>query len=273
MNAIEGFRRALRAWPMALLLTALVALLAPALALRERLAAADFGLGGFPFSISNRGYYLALTPAEQATLAFLFLTWVFLSGGIIDRLARDTRSASRRFFAASGACFGPLIRLALIGLATYAAVLTWIEPPLARLAGTLDGPPRVALFGAMALLLFAIALVFDYARVRLVIEDRRSAIGALAASLRLIRAHPGRILTAQALYWLALVIWVTLRMLPEGAPSIWLVQLFVAGELLLKLALIGTQVSIYQQTLATAGWVAREDPRWPDEPSADPAAL
>src|SRR5688572_5657789 len=45
---IEGLRRALRAWPMALLLTAFTALLTPALELRHRLAAADFGIGGFP---------------------------------------------------------------------------------------------------------------------------------------------------------------------------------------------------------------------------------
>ncbi|HUF24622.1 MAG TPA: hypothetical protein VMN81_10875 [Vicinamibacterales bacterium] len=272
MNITDGFRRALRAWPMALLLTALVALLEPALELRERLAGADFGLGGFPFNIADAGRYAGLSHAEAATLAFLMLAWVFLSGGVIDRLARDTRSSSRRFFAAAGACFGPLIRLGLLSLATYAAVLIWIGPAVTRASDAAEGPARVALFGAMALLLFLIALVFDYARVRLVIEDRRSAIGALAASLRLIRAHPGRILTAQAVFWLALVLWLTLRAFPAVEGSYSLTYAFVAGEILFKLALIGTQASIYQQTLATAGWVAREDPRWPDEPSADPAA-
>lgn len=273
MNIADGFRRALRAWPMALLLTALAALLEPALALRERLAAADFALGGFPFNIADAGRYRGLTPAETATLAFLFLVWVFLSGGIIDRLARDARSSSRRFFAAAGACFGPLIRLGLLSLATYAAVLIWIGPAIAGALDAADGPARLGLFGAMALLLFLIALLFDYARVRLVIEDRRSAIGALAASLRLIRAHPGPILAAQGVFWLALVLWLALRAFSAGDRSYWLTCAFVAGEIFLKLALIGTQASIYQQTLAAAGWVAREDPRWPDEPSADPAAL
>lgn len=273
MNAIEGFRRALRAWPMALLLTALAAMLAPALELRERMAAADFGLGGFPFNIADAGSYAALTPAETATLAFLFLAWIFLSGGVIDRLARDTRSSSRRFFAATGACFGPLIRLGLISLAAYAAVLTWIGPAVARASEAAAGPARIALFGTMALLLFLIALVFDYARVRLVIEDRRSAIGALAASLRLIGAHPGRILTAQAVFWLIPLLWIALFALRDAGMPLWLAYTFAFGQILLKLALIGTQASIYQQTLATAGWVARADPRWPDEPSANPAAL
>lgn len=269
---IEGIRRALRAWPMALLLAALTAALAPALDLRDRLAAADFGIGGFPFNISNRDYYLAFPPADATLLALLFLIWVFLSGGIIDRLARDTRSSSRRFFAACGACFGPLLRLALLALITYAIVLTWIEPGMARASDALDSRARMVLFGALAMLLFLIALVFDYARVRLVIEDRRSALGAVAASLRLIRAQPGRIFLAQGLFWLLLVVWITLRSLPAGTPA-WLEPLLGAGEILLKLALVATQASIYQSALASAGWVAREDPRWPDEPSADPAAV
>lgn len=44
------------------------------------------------------------------------------------------------------------------------------------------------MFGA--LVLFA-NLVFDYAKVRAVIEDRRSAIGALAAGWRFIKRNPG----------------------------------------------------------------------------------
>jgi hypothetical protein len=196
---------------------------------------------------------------------------VFLSGGIIDRLARDTRSPAIRFFAASGACFGPLIRLGLIALLVYAGVLRWLEPWLAGMSDGVAELPRLALFGALATLLFFIALVFDYARVRLVIEDRRSAIGALGASLRMLRAHPGSMIGTQAVFWLLLVIWIGLAGLPGPDVPSWLLFLIVAGELLLKLALIGAQASIYQKHLASAGWVARQDPSWPDEPSANPA--
>jgi len=255
---------------MALLLVALSMLPAPALDLRDRLAAADFGIGGFPFNISNREYYLALTPAQSSTLALLFLIWVFLAGGIVDRLARDARSSSRRFFAACGACFGPLLRLGLIALGAYAAVLTWVEPVLANLSAGMEGGARMMLFGALAVLLFAIALILDYARIRIVIEDRRSAIGGVLASLRMLRATPGRILAAQALFWFILALWGSLRGLSQDVLAS---ELLAAGEIVLKLALVATQASIYQQTLASAGWVARAEPKWPDEPSADPAAL
>lgn len=270
----DGCRRALRAWPMALMLAALSTLPSPAVDLRDRMFPADLGLGGFPFNISAGEYYQAvLSPAQNATLALLLVIWIFLSGGIIDRLARDSRSPSSRFFAACGACFAPLIRLTLLSMLVYAGVLTWIEPRLAALSGGLSETARLALFGALATLLFLIAIVFDYARVRLVIEDRRSALGALMASLRMLRAHAGRLFATQALFWLLLVLWITLRASAGAAPPVWLAFIFTAGELLLKLALIGSQVSLYQHHFATAGWVARRDPSWPDEPSANPAAI
>ena len=268
----DGFRRALRAWPMALMFTVFTALPGAALDLRDRLAAADFGIGGFPFNISAAEYYTrVLTPAQASTLALLFLIWVFLSGGIIDRLARDSRSSAPRFFAACGSCFAPLVRLALLALLIYSGVLKLIEPWLSSLSDGLGEPVRLSLFGVLAILLFAIALIFDYARLRLVIEDRRSAIGAVLASLRMLRAFGGSMVGLQALFWLMLVIWITLRAFPSTTSPVWLAYAFAFGELLLKMALIGTQASIYQRHLASAGWVARRDPSWPDEPSASTA--
>jgi hypothetical protein len=269
-----GFRRALRAWPMALMLAAVSLMPGPALELRDRLFAADLGLGGFAFNISASDYYThVLSRSQTWTLALLAIIWIFLSGGIIDRLARDTRSSASRFFAACGACFGPLIRLALLMLLVYAGILGWLEPWLAALAQDIGEQGRLALFGVLALILFAIAIVFDYARVRLVIEDRRSAVGAVAASFRLLRAHAGAALAIQLVLWLLLVLLITVRANPGSAAPLWLEFAFAFGELLLKLALIGAQVALYQKHYATAGWVARRDPTWPDEPSSNPAAI
>jgi hypothetical protein len=114
--------------------------------------------------------------------------------------------------------------------------------------------------------------VFDYARVRLVIEDRRSAFGAVLASLRFIRAYPGRVLAAQGIFWLLLVVWMWMRAYVDAPSTSIAAHLLAGGELFFKLALIGTQAANYQSVLASAGWVARADPKWPDEPSANPAA-
>ena len=266
---------------MWLALLGVTAALTPALGWRDRLAAADFGLGGFPFNISPRDYYDLLSPAQASTLAAFLVLWIFLSGGIIDRLARDARSSAPRFFAACGACFLPLLRLALITLASYWAVLTYVAPALAHIAEEAGETTHLVLYGVLATTLFALSLILDYARVRLVIEDRRSAIGAVAASMRMLRAHFARMLGVQALFWLLLVIWIAARGAvsqaappPDGAAaSLILALLFAGGELLAKLSLTGAQVSLYQQTLASAGWVARQDPSWPDDASADTAAI
>jgi hypothetical protein len=266
---------------MWLALTLVTAALSPALAWRDRLAAADFGLGGFPFNISPRDYYDLLSPAQSATLAAFFLLWVFLSGGIIDRLARDARGSRARFFAACGACFVPLLRLGLVSLTAYWVVLTYVAPGLAAVAEGASDTTHLALYGLLALLLFGISLVLDYARVRLVIEDRRSAIGALAASVRMLRASSARMVGIQAAFWLLLVGWIAMRgaaaaSAPDASAAMWrtigIVLAFAAGELWLKLALVAAQVSLYQETLASAGWVARATPAWPDDAAADPGA-
>jgi hypothetical protein len=271
---IEGVQRAFRAWPMALMLAALVAFPAGDLSPRDRLSAVDLGIGGFPFNISAGDHYTGtLGRPEIATLGLLFIIWIFLSGGIIDRLARDGRTGSRRFFAACGACFAPLVRLALLSLLAYAAVLAWIEPWMRSVAYDLAPTARLALFGSLATLLFFIALVFDYARVRLVIEDRRSAAGAILASLRMLCAHGAQMILIQAAFWLPLVLWISIRTRAVADPALWTASACMAGDLVLKLMLLAAQTSIYQQHLASAGWVARAEPSWPDDPSENPAAL
>ncbi|MBA3949675.1 MAG: hypothetical protein H0X44_07000 [Acidobacteria bacterium] len=263
---------------MAIALILLTAALTPALAWRDRLAAADVGLGGFPFNISPLDYYDLLSPAQAVTLAAFGLVWIFLSGGIIDRLARGTRSSGTRFFAACGACFLPLVRLALITTAAYWAVLAFVTPALAALASGSGEYVHLVLYGLLALLLFALSLTLDYARVRLVIEDRRSAIGAVGAAWRMLRAHGRRMLGIQALFWLMLVGWIALRGAAAATSAddwtagraLAVVTIFAAGELILKLALTGAQAALYQDVLASAGWVARAEPAWPDDPSSDP---
>ena len=49
---------------------------------------------------------------------------------------------------------------------------------------------RLLCYLAFGTLLIVCNLVFDYARIRIVVEDRRSAIGALVAGARFVRRHP-----------------------------------------------------------------------------------
>ena len=144
-----------------------------------------------------------------ATAAWM-LIWSFLSGGVIDRLARDRRTRTHGFFAACGLHFWRFLRLGLFAWLIYAFLFGWIHGwifddayaaliarPDVRADGVAhasDGLPRCS-----AALLVFFNVIFDYARIRIVVEDRRSAIGALAAGARFVRRHFGQVV---ALYLL-----------------------------------------------------------------------
>ena len=133
--------------------------------------------------------------AIGALLAAYMLAWIFLSGGIVDRLARQ-RSTCLRIFGACGVFFWRFLRLAIV------AGVVWFLFSMSILAarGCLQRLTRsrvernaffwLALYAAFGACVIAANLVFDYARIRLVVEDRRSALGAIRAALAFIGRHP-----------------------------------------------------------------------------------
>ena len=58
---------------------------------------------------------------------------------------------------------------------------------------------RVLLYAAFLAPLLFVNVIFDYAKVRAVVEDRRSMIGALVAGWRFVRRHPGAAIALYAL--------------------------------------------------------------------------
>ena len=134
-----------------------------------------------------------------ATAAWMVL-WSFLSGGVLDRYARMRPTRTTGFFAACGTHFWRFLRLGAAGLAGLLGALP--DGPSVALRRSLSvgdarhdrralgvRRPR-ALYLLFGVLLLLCNLVFDYARIRTVVEDRRSAIGALVAGARFVRRHP-----------------------------------------------------------------------------------
>ena len=122
---------------------------------------------------------------------------MFLAGGIIDRYARDRSTRAYGFFAASGVFFFRFLRLGvLMGLA-YGLLVRYLHPWLfgtvyPRVTNDLTVERtaflvRLALYALFALGLAACNVLFDYAKVRAVVEDRRSMLGATAAACALHR--------------------------------------------------------------------------------------
>ena len=217
-----------------------------------------------------------------------FLAWIFLAGGVIDRLARQRPIGSAAFFSACGGFVWRFARLGVIAAIAYGALFLWFRPWLFGDAYewftrdvTVERTWALTRFGLYLIfgaLLAAVDLVFDYTRVRAVVEDRHSMIGALLATLRFLRRHA----LGVAGLWLLngallLLIYTAYAIVAPGAGAsgnaVWGVfvvgQLYIAARVFARLAAYASQVSYFQSRLAHATYVAKPEPRWPDSPAAE----
>ena len=200
--------------------------------------------------------------------------WLFLSGGILDRLARDRPVRTAAFFAACGGNFLRLLRLGILAGAAYWALIWWVNPWLR--AGPDAGFLIGTTLGIIGLASFAtVSMMADFARVRTVVEDRRSVLGALVASIRFLSRRAGRAIALWLLHFFVVAAlagaWYYLATYP-GARSwsdLLVVQLFVLFRLWTKLALLGAQFAFFQAELAHATYTASPLPVWPDSPSVE----
>lgn len=221
------------------------------------------------------------------TAAWL-LIWSFLSGGVIDRLARDRRTRAHGFFAACGVHFWRFLRLGIFACFIYYFLFgplhRWIFSDLyADVIRDLTSERtairvRVACYLAFGAALIFFNVIFDYARIRIVVEDRRSAIGAIVAGARFVRRHFGRAAALYLLNGLAFVLLVALyALLAPGAPAtrllMWAVlllgQAYIVARHYLKLVFYASQTGLFQSELAHAAYTASPSVEWPDSPEAE----
>lgn len=246
---------------------------------------------GFAAVLENVGGLLdaqaKITPIAWA-LAFYLLGWAFLTGGIVDRYARQRKLGAAAFFSACGAWFFRFVRLAIAGAIAYWFLFSYVHDWLfadwyAGINRELD-VERTALlwrFGMYAIfgaLLVAVNLLFDYAKIRAVVEDRRSMVGALAAAAGFIRRHPLRVLGLYAanalLFLVVLAIWALVAPGAGGAgASMWLGfaagQIYLLARLAVKLQFIASQTALFQRSLAHAAYTAAPAPTWPESPAVE----
>lgn len=222
-----------------------------------------------------------------AASAYIVL-WLFLAGGIIDRYARNRPTRAHGFFAACGVFFWRFARLAVAQWIAYALLFGWMHAWLFdRLFVTITRDTsvertaflvRVALYLAFGLVLAACNLVFDYAKVRAVVEDRRSMIGAIAAAGRFIgrnsAAAVGLYVVDVLLFAAVVVLYAVVAPGAGGAGiTMWIGftmgQLYVAARLWVKLVFWASETALFQSRFAHAGYVASPQPVWPDSPAAE----
>lgn len=246
---------------------------------------------GFGAVLENLSRLLDHVPMA-ATIAGVtsawMLIWSFLSGGVLDRLARDRRTRTHGFFAACGVHFWRFLRLGLFAWLIYACLFGWVhgwifDDAYPALTEDLTSERTAFLWRVAGYLLFSgllifFNMIFDYARIRIVVEDRRSALGAVAAGARFVRRHFGKVL---GLYLLNGAVFLLLlgvyALVSPGAPGeglgMWatllLGQAYIVGRHYLKLVFYASQIALFQSQLAHASYTAAPPVVWPDSPSAE----
>jgi len=218
----------------------------------------------------------------------LYLTgWTFLAGGILDRYARQRPTRAFGFFAAAGMHFPRLLRLAVVAGVVYWWLfryvhqwlfVDWFVDRTRALSVERDVFVwRLALYAAFGLTLVIVNTIVDYAKIRLVVEDRRSVLSALSAARRFVWRHLGavsRLYALNALTFLALLgVWALIA--PGARGGLTMVLAFVLGQiyllarLALKLQFMASQTALFQASLAHASYAAAPLPAWPESPTAE----
>jgi hypothetical protein len=243
------------------------------------------GFGGTLAAISRFVDNASLDPTIAAVVTIYIGLWLFLSGGILDRLARGRPIGPAAFFAACGAYFVRFVRLALIIGPCYWVLFRFVHPYLFvglydRLTRDVTNEPdaivaRVALYAVFLTALAAVNLVADFAKVRAVVEDRRSMLSALASALRFIRRRPFRLVALYVLNVVAalVVLRLWMQVAPGAAVPVWLAlllgQLYLLARIWARLAFMASEVAFFQGELAHAGFAAAPQPLWPDSPAVE----
>jgi hypothetical protein len=216
-----------------------------------------------------------IVPAIGLALAFYVLAWMFLQGAILDRYARGRRMGAYGFFAASGTFFFRFLRLGIVAAAAYWFLFAYVHQWLfARwyVNVTRDIAVertafywRVLMYAIFTALLALTTIVFDYAKVRAVVEDRRSMAGALFAGARFISRNPSRVAGLYLANTMLLLIVVGMWALVDpgaggSGASLWagvaVSQCYIVARLIVKLQFLASETALFQRSLAHWGYTA-----------------
>jgi hypothetical protein len=134
---------------------------------------------------------------------------------------------------------------------------------------------RLLMYGIFTALLALTTTVFDYAKVRAVVEDRRSMAGALIAGARFIVRNPGRVaglyLANAAVLLVVVGLWALVAPGAGGSgASMWagaaVSQCYILARLMVKLQFLASETALFQRSLAHWGYTAAPISEQPPPP-------
>mgnify|MGYP001119422526 CR=1 FL=1 len=227
--------------------------------------------------------------AWLAATATTIVVWTFLLGGILDRYARRRPIRAQAFFGASGVFFFRFLRLGVVAAAGYWLLFGVAHPLLfppdypyvsGESSAAAASPLRSSIWAVFLMAATFWDAVVDYARIRAVVEDRRSMLGAVLAGWRFVVRHPMKagglyVVNAAAFGVLLGVYALVFPFTPEagaaGPAALAAANLFLLGRLAFKLAFFASQTALFQRSVAHADYTATPPMLWPESPAAETA--
>ncbi len=228
-------------------------------------------------------------PAVAGAGIVMVLAWSLLLGGILGRFAHEEEPHSRSgFLARGGLFFWRFLRLSAISGLLYWGIFRGIGQPL---HGWIETATRdatvertviiytVLAYALVGLLFLATQLVLDYARISLVVEERRSVLLALFRAMGFVKDHHRAVLgltlllAAAALLWFLAYAWLA----PGPNQSTWtavllafsLGQAYLLGRWMLKLWFLASQTRLFASSLPQAPPAEEwEEPPMENNPTA-----
>ena len=261
--------------------------LAQAAGIGQTFVPAILGFAAVLKNISGLADASGLPTVVASAITAHIVVSIFLLGGVLDRLARDRRTGSYGFFAACGTFFFRLLRLGVFAGSIYWLLFTTVHGWLFdRVYGELTRDVtveqtafayRLVLYLVFGAIVVAFNIWFDYAKIRMVVEDRRSAIGALTSALRFLARNPASVIALYSVNLLIFLVVIAIYALvapgAAGGLAAWIgflvAQLYIALRVAVRLLFAASQISLFQARLAHAGYTARPLPVWPDSAAAE----
>ncbi len=199
-------------------------------------------------------------------VALLFvLVWAVFIGGAIERYAYpDGPRGVAAIMSAGGRYWGRFVRLALLSGVVYYGVYRlhhWVMRVLeGRLLDVTEETramwATLTVYAGTALILVMVRACFDYAKIAIVIEDRRSALLSAVQGMLFVLMHPfsaaGIVLVfgIVAAVPLTLYVWLRPSLITPGwgglIYAIFVGQLWMLARITLRLSLLGAQTALYQ---------------------------
>lgn len=206
------------------------------------------------------------TPDLLTGFTFLYiLLSTFLAGAFIGTYARDYRLSFTEFLMEGAKHFGRFFRLSLFSLVIYYIFFLWLfdwatnRIPLWTANEPSEMTPFIYYMVKNTLVLLLLSLVtmcFDYAKVRIVVEDRISALFALVAGTRFafknFRKTYSLYLLLTIIGALLIVVFVLLKkqLAQETYATILLAfalgQVYLIARMWLKASFYASQTALYQ---------------------------